>query len=102
MPGKAWAYIVRCSDGSYYTGSTGDVERRVWEHNAGLVPGYTSRRRPVSLVFAVECDSGMEAAELERQIKGWRRAKKEALIREDFDALVELADTRRSSVQAGE
>jgi predicted GIY-YIG superfamily endonuclease len=91
----AWMYILRCGDGSYYTGSTGDVERRVWEHNTGLVSGYTSKRRPVSLVYTVECDSGIEAPELEHQVKGWRRAKKDALIRGDIDALVSLADTRR-------
>jgi len=91
----AWLYILRCRDGSYYTGSTGDVERRVWEHNAGFVHGYTSKRRPVKLVFQVECDSGIEAAELEHQIKGWRREKKEALIRGDFEALAGLANTRR-------
>jgi predicted GIY-YIG superfamily endonuclease len=91
----AWMYILKCRDGSYYTGSTGDVERRVWEHNAGFVHGYTSQRRPVFLAYSFECDTAIEAAELEYQIKGWRREKKEALIRGDFDALVALADTRR-------
>ena len=93
----AWIYILKCGDGSYYTGSTGDVERRVREHNAGLVSGYTSKRRPVSLAYAVECDEAIAAAELEHQIKGWRREKKEALIRGDFEALVALANTRRGN-----
>jgi predicted GIY-YIG superfamily endonuclease len=90
----AWTYILRCNDGSYYTGSTGDLDRRLWEHNADFVHGYTSKHRPVQLVFSVACDSAIEAADLEHQIKGWRRDKKEALIRGDFEALVLLADTR--------
>ena len=90
----AWMYILKCRDGTYYAGSTGDVERRVWEHNAGFVHRYTDKRRPVTLEYVVECDSAIEAAELERQIKGWRREKKEALIRGYFEGLVALADTR--------
>ncbi|HCV27891.1 MAG TPA: GIY-YIG nuclease family protein [Dehalococcoidia bacterium] len=88
--------MLRCCDGSYYTGSTVDVERRAWEHNAGLVSGCTSKRPPVSLVYAVECDSAIAAAESEHQVKGWRRAKKEALIRDEFEALAALAHARRT------
>ena len=90
-----WTYILKCRDGSLYTGSTSAVERRVWEHNAGLIPGYTSTRRPVKLVFAHETERIDDAWALEKQIKGWRRAKKFALISGDYEQLVRLADTRR-------
>ncbi len=91
-----WTYIVECRDGSLYTGSTYDIERRLWEHNSGLIRGYTSSRRPVKLVFAHETDRIDDAWGLERQIKGWRRAKKFALINGDYEGLVELAATRRT------
>ena len=53
----AWVYIVECSDGSHYTGSTIDLERRLWEHNEGLGSNFTKRRRPVKLAFAEQSDS---------------------------------------------
>lgn len=85
-------YVLRCADGSYYVGiAREDLERRVWEHQTGAFPGYTSRRRPVELVFATEFQRFDEAIAFERQVKGWSRAKKEALIRGDFDALQALA-----------
>ncbi len=85
-------YVLRCADGSYYVGiAREDLERRVWEHQTGVFPGYTSRRRPVELVFATEFRRFDEAIAFERQVKGWSRAKKEALIRGDFDALHDLA-----------
>ena len=85
-------YIVRCCDGSYYTGLTKhSVEARVWEHNAGIYDGYTSKRRPVELVFTETYDRIVDAIERERQIKGWSRAKKEALARSDWTALHEAA-----------
>ncbi len=87
----AWMYILECADGSYYVGSTKDLERRIWEHNEGIGAKYTARRRPVKLMYAAECDSIAEAYEREKQVQGWRRAKREALIRGDYDALPELA-----------
>jgi putative endonuclease len=84
----AWVYIVICSDGSYYTGLAHEsLERRIGEHNAGTFGGYTSTRRPVRLVFSEEFDRFTDAIAAERQIKRWSRAKKEALIRGDFEAL---------------
>ena len=85
----AWMYILECADGSYYVGSTEDLERRIWEHNEGIGAKYTARRRPVKVVYAAEFQSIAEA--YERQVQGWRRAKREALIRGDYDALPELA-----------
>ena len=88
----AFVYILRCSDGLYYVGSTrATLERRVNEHNAGTYGGFTKSRRPVVLVFHQEFDRITDAVAAERQIKGWSRAKKEALIRGDFRALPALS-----------
>jgi putative endonuclease len=85
-------YILRCADGSYYTGLTREaVEARVWEHKNEPIDGYTARRRPVTLVFCEIYDSLTDAIARERQIKGWSRAKKEALIRRDYEALPSLS-----------
>ncbi|MEJ8571811.1 GIY-YIG nuclease family protein [Microbaculum marinum] len=87
-----FVYILRCADGSYYTGTTRtSLERRVAEHNQGTYGGYTKSRRPVTLVFAEEFPRADDAIAAERQIKGWSRAKKEALISSDFERLRELA-----------
>ena len=91
----AWAYILRCRDGSYYTGSTPDLQRRLAEHMAGLGGAYTSVRLPVELVYSCEVSTIDDAFRLERQIKGWRREKKEALIRGDYESLPDLARRKR-------
>ena len=92
---NAFVYILRCADGSYYVGSTrGTLENRVNEHNAGIFGGYTKPRRPVELVFHEAFDRITDAIAAERQLKGWRRAKKEALIRGDLDALTHLSRSR--------
>jgi putative endonuclease len=89
---SACLYIVRCADGSYYVGTTvGTLDRRVAEHQAGAYDGYTALRRPVELVFHQHFERLDDAAAAERQVKGWRRDKKEALIRGDFAALPFLA-----------
>ena len=100
----AWMYILKCSDGSYYVGSTNDLERRIREHNEGLGAKYTARRRPVKLVYSAEFASIAEAYEREKQVQGWSRAKREALIRSDYDALPELArkDFERYRVRRAE
>jgi len=80
--------MLRCSDGAYYVGTTrGGLEKRVAEHETGTFDGYTAYRRPVSLVFQQAFERIEDAIAAERQIKGWRRAKKEALIRGDYPAL---------------
>ena len=96
---KAWVYILRCFDGSYYTGSTNNLELRLAQHAAGEGSQWTRSRLPIHLVFAQDFPSEYEAFLCERQIKGWSRAKKEALIRGDFEALVELS---KSSVERQE
>ncbi|MBB2753370.1 UNVERIFIED_ORG: putative endonuclease [Rhizobium aethiopicum] len=91
-------YILRCSDGSYYTGLTKqEIEARVWEHNAGRYDGYTAKRLPVELVFTEIYDRIIDAIAPERQIKGWSRRKKEALIAMDYEALPELS--KRGSIK---
>ena len=88
----AWVYILRCADGSYYVGSTrASLDERVGQHDSGLIPGYTRPRRPVELAFAQEFQRIGDAIAAERQLKGWRRAKKEALIAGEFGLLRELA-----------
>jgi len=92
----AHVYILRCRDNHYYVGSTrGSLERRVSEHNAGSVDGYTKPRRPVTLVYSQWFERMTEAFAAERQQKGWSRAKKEALIAGDFTLLPELARNRQ-------
>jgi putative endonuclease len=84
----AYVYIVRCCDGSFYTGSTrGSLEDRINQHNAGSYGGYTATRRPVTLLYSEYFDRITDAISAERQIKGWSRAKKMALARGDFDTL---------------
>jgi len=86
-----WVYILRCADGSYYTGHTDSLEKRIAEHEAGEVPGYTSTRRPVELVFKEIFQSRKETLAAELRIKGWSRKKKEAMIRGDWKEVERLA-----------
>jgi len=86
-----WVYILKCIDGSYYTGSTSNLEKRLSEHQQGAIPGYTNKRRPVKLVFSDYFEEVYDTISPERQIKGWTRAKKEALIKGDFELLKILA-----------
>ncbi|GAA5106033.1 hypothetical protein GCM10023339_02540 [Alloalcanivorax gelatiniphagus] len=86
-----WTYIVECADGSYYVGSTWDLERRISEHNEGLGAAYTKRRRPVRLVWAADFERVDEAYAYEKRLQGWRRDKRRALIEGREDDLPELA-----------
>ena len=90
----AWVYILECADGAYYVGSHRGpgMEQRVAQHNAGAFPGaFTASRRPVRLLWAEMVSRYDDAVAFERRVKGWRREKKEALIRGDLGALVDLA-----------
>jgi putative endonuclease len=91
-----YVYLLRCADGSYYVGSaTGeDLGPRVDQHNAGSYPGYTFSRRPVVLVWSEYFDRITDGIAAERQIKGWSRAKKEALLRSDWTKVSELSRRR--------
>lgn len=84
---RAWVYILECSDKSYYVGSTTDLEQRMFDHSTGLYGGYTSSRLPVRLLWSHAFSDIRDAFAFERQIKKWSRAKKEALMRGDFDLL---------------
>jgi predicted GIY-YIG superfamily endonuclease len=95
-----WVYILQCADGSYYTGHTDNLEPRIAAHEQGTIKGYTSSRLPVQLVFCSDFGTRYEALSAERQIKGWSRRKKQALIKGDWAALVEYSkssSTRPSS-----
>lgn len=89
------AYLLRCGDGSFYAGHTEDLETRVAQHQQGLIPGYTIARRPVVLVWTESFGTRDEALVAERRIKGWRRAKKQALIDGDWERLKLLARNRQ-------
>ena len=94
-----WTYILECADGSLYVGSTTDLERRVSEHNLGLGAAYTRlrRRRPVRLAWAGEFARVDDAFLFEKQVQGWSRAKRMALIEWRFEDLPELARRPRRS-----
>jgi putative endonuclease len=95
MSAGAYLYILRCNDGSYYVGTTRkSLEERLGEHNAGLHRGYTAMRRPVAMVFAQHFETITDAVAAERQVKGWSRAKKEAMINGEWKRLPELAQRR--------
>jgi len=89
-------YILRCSDGTYYTGLTKDLDGRLCEHQTGANPeSYTFSRRPVQLEWSIITESYQEAFQWEHRIKGWSRAKKEALIRGDIEGIHEIVKNER-------
>jgi putative endonuclease len=91
-------YILKCSDNSYYTGMTNNLDRRLSEHIEGHDPfSYTFSRRPVELVFWQACYSPMEAIILEKKLKRWSRAKKQAFIEENWKRLVDLSECRNDT-----
>ena len=90
-----WVYILRCADGSYYTGQTDNLEKRIAEHTEGAIAScYTFNRRPLHLVFSQDFPTREEALASERQIKGWSRKKKEAMMRGDWAEVSRLAKCR--------
>ena len=89
-----YVYILLCSDNSYYTGHTENLESRIAAHQEGEISGYTQSRRPVKLAFSEEFPRREDALERERQLKKWSRAKKQALIDRDWQRLVELSRSR--------
>jgi len=89
-----YVYILECSDGSYYTGHTDNLDQRMAQHGDGTGARYTSKRRPLKLLWATDCQTREEAWELEKTLHGWSRAKKEALMRGDFEALPGLSKSK--------
>ena len=100
-----FVYLLLCSDGSFYVGHTDELELRVAQHQLGVVEDYTQTRRPVAMVWCQETASRLEALTAERQIKGWGRAKKEALIAGDWDLVSQsarsYADVARDAATLG-
>ena len=93
-----YVYILKCSDGSYYTGSTTNLEKRLAEHQSGLIEdSYTHSRLPVELIWSAEFPTHDDAFQREHQIKGWSRAKKEALIRGDWDEVHGIVKRNREN-----
>jgi putative endonuclease len=86
-----WVYLLRCADGSYYAGHTDNLEGRLWQHDQGICCEWTRRRRPVEPVWCEAVPTRDEAIAFERRIKGWTRAKKEALIAGDWNRIGWLA-----------
>ena len=84
-------YILRCADDSYYVGHTDDLEIRMAQHHSGLGSAHTRRHLPVTLVWHQEFESRVEALEMERRVKGWRREKKQALIEGRMEDLRRLS-----------
>ncbi|KRT16500.1 excinuclease ABC subunit C [Pedobacter ginsenosidimutans] len=85
-------YILKCADNSYYTGVTNDIDRRLYEHeNAINVNCYTAERRPLALVFCEHFEDINDAISFEKQVKGWSRKKKEAIINDNWDKLKALS-----------
>jgi putative endonuclease len=89
-----FAYILECRDGSFYVGSTQDVAKRFEVHSSGKGPAFTARRLPVRLAYQESFATMEEAVRREKQLKGWSRAKKEALISGNLEMLSELSTCR--------
>lgn len=89
---------MKCSDNSYYTGVTNNLELRFQQHQSGNYPeSYTHKRRPVELVFYNEFTDIEQAILFEKQVKGWSRKKKEAIINDDWDLLPKLSVCKNES-----
>ena len=93
----AFVYILLCSDGSYYTGSTIDLDLRLEQHQAGEGANHTRKYPPIKLVYYEEFDRVEEAFYREKQIQGWSRKNKEALIEKKYDDLRKLAECQNRS-----
>lgn len=89
---QSYVYILKCSDKTYYTGVTSNLEQRIFQHESGFYSNcYTFIRRPVELVFYCEFTDINIAIEKEKQIKKWSKVKKEALINDDYGLLPNLS-----------
>ena len=91
-----FTYLLQCNDGSYYAGHTEHLDLRLAQHRTGALGGYTAKRLPVKLVSSQEFPTREEAFNVERRIKGWSRAKKDALIAGDWERVSRLARNRQS------
>jgi len=92
----AFVYILKCADGSFYTGSTWNLEKRISDHMSGDGSKYTKNRRPIQLVYMEEYSRIDEAYAREKQIQGWNRQKKNALIEGNSELLPKLSKGKNS------
>ena len=92
-----WMYILLCADGSYYTGSTNNLELRLEQHQNGEGANHTKKRLPVELIYFEQFDRIDHAFNREKQVQGWTRAKKEALINGFPEELKRLAECMNES-----
>jgi putative endonuclease len=91
-----YVYMLLCADGSFYTGITNDPDRRVWEHNEGIDDScYTFERRPVKIVYCATFDEVLDAIDWEKRVKGWSRAKKRALVNDDWQGINKIVTAER-------
>jgi putative endonuclease len=96
-----YVYILLCSDNSYYTGVTNDLEIRLEHHNRGVFKScYTFKKRPLKLIYYQLFDGPLSAIAFEKKLKGWNRAKKEALINSNWETLKELAKFKNATSSA--
>ena len=93
-------YLLRCGDGSFYAGHTDDLSARLIQHQMAI-SGYTATRKPLELVWQAEFETREGALAFERRIKGWSRAKKEALVTGDWERIQWLAQSRKTGVMSG-
>lgn len=98
---RGWMYILECADGSYYTGSTNNLELRLAQHQNGEGANHTKKRLPVKLVYYEEFQRIDEAFNREKQVQGWSRKKKEALINGSLELLPKLAIAYRDLKNGG-
>ena len=91
-----WVYMVKCADASYYIGHSDNLDLRIRQHQVGAIPTcYTFFRRPVELAYSQGFPTRVEAIAMERKIKGWSRAKKAALIRNDWTEIARLSRNKQ-------
>ena len=88
---QGYTYILKCSNDSYYTGSTIDIDRRLLQHQNGEDANHTKKHGPVELVYLEHFQHVSDAFKREKKIQGWSRVKKEALINGAFNQLIELS-----------
>ncbi len=94
---RGYIYILRCSDSSFYTGSTYNLQKRIYEHKSGKGPDWTKSRLPVEVVFVAEFPKYYDAQIFEKRVKGWTRKKKMALIEGEYELLPDLAECKNET-----
>jgi predicted GIY-YIG superfamily endonuclease len=97
MQMKGYMYVLLCSDDSYYTGSTNDLDKRLAQHQAGFGANYTKKHLPVKLIYYEEFQRIDDAFHREKQVQGWSRAKKKALIDKQQAMMHELSECKNET-----